>query len=353
MLHFIKRELDIHIPIIHRDLLVADLVSMEVHELFKRVREISAMWICPRTYFDVFSQEPNVQWTYQKDGCAACMLARLGGEPNVLVALKAAMIARSRTNAISSSRRHVYLDSLIVNGFVAGEAKALMHRAIRLGAEIRYHWRTFLSKQREKRRDEDAAAAAVKDKGKGNAKVVATLPTEADVEDIYGDIYGDIYEDIYEDIDNVINEYQQSRPDHTNDTSHSSQGSFHSVSASSIYTYLAVHPPTPLNPRIQPGKSFHKKSYSNNTPYRGANSYALSYQNALHDSAPYQRGDKGKGKGKERLEMTMGPSPKRRPQIQVSPPTPKKSPADSESTTWGGFLEQVYRVQGKDKGKQL
>jgi hypothetical protein len=319
ILRFVKREVDVHIPVIHRDLRDTGAISLEARELFDSVRVVSAMWVDPRTYFDVFKEEPKAQWTYQKDGCAACILSRLGGEPNVLLALKVVMIVRSRSNALFSSRRHIYLDSLIINGLGTSDAEGLMRTALRLGAETRYHWRGLIAKQREKRRDH---------KGKMGVRV-----TRRDDVDESGHIY--------DQINDLISEYQHTTQFASDSASQSPLSSL-STEASSIYTASDVHPPQALNPRLKLGKSHHANSYSDHTPYRGANSYAISYRNVLSGSRPYRRVDE---KGNERLKQTEMPSPRPRPEAQVSPLTSKNSPADSERTTWGGFLERIKGAQ--------
>ncbi|KIW05061.1 uncharacterized protein PV09_04216 [Verruconis gallopava] len=62
-------------------------------------------------------RDVNPRWSFQNDGCASCMLARVGGEADILLALKGSMTATTSPTDVSKSRRHLYLDALIAKNF--------------------------------------------------------------------------------------------------------------------------------------------------------------------------------------------------------------------------------------------
>ncbi|KAF2431502.1 hypothetical protein EJ08DRAFT_696299 [Tothia fuscella] len=345
----IKREIDVHIPIIHRDLSSAGLISLEAHEAFLHVREVSAMWLDNETYFSVFQQAPKPRWAFQADGCAACMLARLGGEPDILVPLKAAVIVRAKGD-VSTSRRHVYLDSLVINGFIRGQAEDIMQQAMKLGGEVRHQWDRIKSRRKERKATEDLLNTG--NIPPNNKRIADRKSPDQEAEDIY------------DGINDFIDSYRQtvlfdSKPHPPSSPSKmsrppNSRSQSDSPSPTSVYTASS----TALRPRHYPSAStrpIHLRSISDNTAHRGANDFAKSYQNVLGNSGPYQRLDKGKGIGTKTVKVELPKTPKtprERRHTQISPLSQGKSPAGSESTTWGGFLERVGRAQAEDKGKE-
>lgn len=61
------------------------------------LRELHSMWLEPNVYSNTFLQLPSPQWSYQEDKCEACILARIGGDVNILISLRAVMLSRTRT----------------------------------------------------------------------------------------------------------------------------------------------------------------------------------------------------------------------------------------------------------------
>jgi hypothetical protein len=105
-LSWIKHEIDVGIP--HLQALQLDRTAVS---MLDRLKDSSAMWLHPRKSQNGYGKPTKPQWCRQEDACAACIMARLGGDINVMIALKAVLIGRSMHT--KGRRRIQYIDQVI------------------------------------------------------------------------------------------------------------------------------------------------------------------------------------------------------------------------------------------------
>ena len=72
-------------------------LSFEQRAILQSLRELHSMWLEPETYTSTFLQSPLAIWSYQEDKCEACMLARIGGNAEILRCLRTVVLSRTRT----------------------------------------------------------------------------------------------------------------------------------------------------------------------------------------------------------------------------------------------------------------
>lgn len=65
--------------------------------ILQSLRELHSMWLEPDVYRNTFLEPPLVEWSYQENKCEACMLARIGENPNILICLRTVVLSRTRT----------------------------------------------------------------------------------------------------------------------------------------------------------------------------------------------------------------------------------------------------------------
>jgi hypothetical protein len=78
------------------------LLNAGQRELIERVRELHALWLSPTDYRKTFLQVPpppttENKWSFQCEGCEACILARVGGDVGVLLDLRTVVLSRTKT----------------------------------------------------------------------------------------------------------------------------------------------------------------------------------------------------------------------------------------------------------------
>lgn len=153
MFRSIKRQLEDKIPaavdcICRYTQLEADF-QQEVDRLTP-LNDVSSLWLCPqakasaqgaadRQYDTENSPGNNYRFTYQADGCSACILARLGSDPDVLVALLAAMkmhMSEERTSVAGLSVRISWVQQWI-RQFPRGECERMLSVSNQMGDRLK------------------------------------------------------------------------------------------------------------------------------------------------------------------------------------------------------------------------
>src|SRR5947207_12426109 len=86
MLRWVKDEISVNIPCMLLSLVQDKSLRSEVREMFVRLRKVSGMWHTKDEYQNLYGQRVETRWTEQEDRCSACILSRLGGDADVLVA---------------------------------------------------------------------------------------------------------------------------------------------------------------------------------------------------------------------------------------------------------------------------
>ncbi|KAI9817514.1 MAG: hypothetical protein M1827_001124 [Pycnora praestabilis] len=71
-------------------------LSSEQQAMIHNLRCLHSMWLDTFTYEKTFLESPTSKWAYQEDGCEACILSRVGGDTDVLLALDVAIRSRVR-----------------------------------------------------------------------------------------------------------------------------------------------------------------------------------------------------------------------------------------------------------------
>jgi hypothetical protein len=115
MLHWVKRDVDIHIPAMIKPLRDTGRLTADVVNLFDKMTNASGMWLEKNNFQTFFGRRVPPKWKRQEDRCAACVLGRLGSDITVLTGLKAGMLARPRKRSGDGDRRMAYVDCMIKN----------------------------------------------------------------------------------------------------------------------------------------------------------------------------------------------------------------------------------------------
>ena len=153
MLRWVKDEISVSIPRVLLPLVQDKLIRSEVREMFVRLRKVSGMWHTKDQYQNLYGQRIEARWAEQEDRCSACILSRLGGNPDALVALRAGMLARSRRVKVKDSRRMAYIEALIREGFDKEMSIEMLEDSTWIGAEVKMIWKRH-RRRREERPDE-------------------------------------------------------------------------------------------------------------------------------------------------------------------------------------------------------
>jgi hypothetical protein len=153
ILNWVQQEVNVNIPALLYALAKADCLSESIRARFHTLRDISGLWIRPEAYQKFFKRSVIPRWTEQEDHCAACMLARIGGEHDILTALKAGMIANTASKGISRSRRHRYIDALIDKSFDEKSASKIFAEAGAMGMQIKEAAHSLVRTLREEGKD--------------------------------------------------------------------------------------------------------------------------------------------------------------------------------------------------------
>jgi hypothetical protein len=92
------------------------LLNTRQRDLVERVRELHALWLSPTDYRKMFLQAPppptKKKWPFQREGCEACILARVGGDAEVLLDLRTVVLSRARTAELHG-RRNIKIPTLL------------------------------------------------------------------------------------------------------------------------------------------------------------------------------------------------------------------------------------------------
>jgi hypothetical protein len=67
--------------------------------LINTVRSIHGLWMDAATFAQKLSFKGPTKWTYQLDGCEACILAQIGADAETLQALRTALLSRTQTRS--------------------------------------------------------------------------------------------------------------------------------------------------------------------------------------------------------------------------------------------------------------
>ena len=233
MLRWVKDEISVNIPNMLLPLVQDKLLTSEVREMFIRLRKVSGMWHTKDEYQNLYGQSVESRWTEQEDRCSACILSRLGGDADVLVALRAGLLARSRSVKIKNSRRMAYIEALIREGFDEEMSIKMLGDSTWIGAEIKVIRKQHHGRRKEKR-DElevspqqtqvpvvDEAFLADQDLALQERQVAASSPIIVGTSttnkpgseggSVYSEHGVDDGDDIYDEIEELIKEYEGMR----------------------------------------------------------------------------------------------------------------------------------------------
>ncbi len=71
-------------------------LSREHQDLVGRLRALHALWIPLEIYRKTYLSESKLKWTFQPDGCGACIIARIGEDRETLMLLRTTILARQK-----------------------------------------------------------------------------------------------------------------------------------------------------------------------------------------------------------------------------------------------------------------
>ncbi|QDS77498.1 hypothetical protein FKW77_000254 [Venturia effusa] len=113
-------------------------ISDAVVEPFLHLLEIQSMWTTsPSSFFVRRQSKQGKRWALQQDGCKACMLARLGGEEDIITPLRASVVAKLSAGDKPKSRRLVWLAALIYGCFTEEAFQRIIDKSEILGRSLR------------------------------------------------------------------------------------------------------------------------------------------------------------------------------------------------------------------------
>ncbi|KAE9984803.1 hypothetical protein BLS_001376 [Venturia inaequalis] len=114
------------------------LIPDEVMEPFLYLLDIRSMWTpSSSSFFTRRQSKQDKRWAPQKDGCKACMLARLGGEEDIVTPLRASIVAKLSAEDKPKSRRLVWMAALIYGCFTEDVFQRIMDKSESLARSLR------------------------------------------------------------------------------------------------------------------------------------------------------------------------------------------------------------------------
>lgn len=115
-------------------------IPMAVAATLRRLQRLNSLWLAPEIYRTIFAAPPSeARFQRQADGCEACILARIGGNVDVLLDLRSAILSRKRKTA-PPPRLLALVEEWIA---WTGEGDRIMDESERVGREMR-HFRRHL-----------------------------------------------------------------------------------------------------------------------------------------------------------------------------------------------------------------
>jgi len=233
MLRWVKDEISVNIPNMLLPLVQDKLLTSEVREIFVRLRKVSGMWHTKDEYQNRYGQSVESRWTEQEDRCSACILSRLGGDADVLVALRAGMLARSRSVKLKDSRRMAYIEALISEGFDKEVSIKMLEDSTWIGAEIKVIRKEHRRRRKEKLDEREVSQqqtqvpvvdeafladqylALQERQGAVSSPIMVEVSTmnkpDSEGSSVYSEHDVDDGDDIYDEIEELIKEYEGMR----------------------------------------------------------------------------------------------------------------------------------------------
>ena len=119
------------------------------------LNDVPRLWIEPQVFTDRYGGGPPGKiFTYQADRCSACILARLGSDPDVLVALLAAMkmhMAEDRISVTGISVRISWVQQWM-RQFPRKECEKMLSVSNQIGDQLKLLYRQARSEARKRER---------------------------------------------------------------------------------------------------------------------------------------------------------------------------------------------------------
>jgi hypothetical protein len=135
------------------------LLNDQQRELVQRLRGLNALWLSPDNYVRTFLTPPPVvkKDLFQQNRCEACILARIGGDAEVLLDLRTILLSRTRTKESNAHRDEPALLMFVeawLSGLKVGDEYGLLSKswtdALALKAIRKQIWKER-AKDRKKR----------------------------------------------------------------------------------------------------------------------------------------------------------------------------------------------------------
>ena len=103
------------------------------------LNDVPSLWLHPQIFSTRYGFSPGKRFTYQADGCSACILARIGSDVDVLVALLAAMkmhMPEERTTISGSSVRISWVQQWI-RQFPRKQCDSMLRMSDEMGGKLK------------------------------------------------------------------------------------------------------------------------------------------------------------------------------------------------------------------------
>src|ERR1700760_4299184 len=147
LFHCIRKEIDICIPSVVSPLVETGLLSTDVIQVFTKMSNVAAMWIAPNDFKRFYEREVDLKWEKQIDGCAACIVARLASDPNILLGLKAGMLIRAKSNEITETGRRMHYVNCMIDKLPCDDIEKINEDAQALGRSLQIMLKKWKAKQ--------------------------------------------------------------------------------------------------------------------------------------------------------------------------------------------------------------
>lgn len=138
ILRSFQHEIDEHLPALWIPLCTQGSLNEEQADLLTALEDVSALWLRPEAFELKFlrSQRARPKHPYQSNGCGACVLAHMGGNLEVLVALGGFLLGRLKTNLWKRSKRIMWIEQWIRGSVEDHEEEWAVEEMWALGEEL-------------------------------------------------------------------------------------------------------------------------------------------------------------------------------------------------------------------------
>jgi hypothetical protein len=176
ILEWLKDEIDTFLPEVWSPLRTQRKLNEEQQRMLIVVENLRCLWTPSESQQTKSRQHrPSISFGYGSAKCSGCVLAQIGGNGDVLIAIGALFIGRVRGMIWKRSKRIVWIESWIRDAVEDSQADQAVHMMWQLGMELREVRKKANASDRSYV-DEYAAEARAADQGQAQKQPTQTNP---------------------------------------------------------------------------------------------------------------------------------------------------------------------------------